>query len=122
MRWCCQHLELPDPDLPALPEHAVVHPAHHARQLDDRRATFDWRGLAPSIEGARRALTGRLALWSARSPCVLCCQGEARDSRPPTAHVAANARVNPELAAKVRHQPDVLAGIGAFLGCPPAAP
>ncbi|KAH8051561.1 hypothetical protein JL722_10738 [Aureococcus anophagefferens] len=37
------------------------------------------------------------------------------------AHVAANARVNPELAAKVRHQPDVLAGIGAFLGCPPAA-
>ena len=38
------------------------------------------------------------------------------------AHVAANARVNPELAAKVRHQPDVLAGIGAFLGCPPAAP
>ena len=38
------------------------------------------------------------------------------------AHVAANARVNPELAAKVRHQPDVLAGIGAFLGCPPAVP
>jgi len=38
-------------------------------------------------------------------------------------HVRASADVTPELSARLRHQPDALAGIGAFLaGAPPAPP
>ena len=38
-------------------------------------------------------------------------------------HVRASADVTPELSARLRHQPDALAGIGAFLaGAPPGPP
>ena len=52
--------------------------------------------------------------------CPNLCDWDAfLDAGPP--HVRAGAQITPEVASKLRHQPDVIAGIGAFLGGAAAA-